>query len=253
MIIVLSPAKSLNLEEISQERHSLPEMQTEANKLSKIMKKMNADDLKKLMGVSDQLAVENVKRYKSFKVRSTLKNAKRAINMFNGDVYRGLSSHDFEDGDYDFAQEHIRILSGLYGLLKPMDLIQPYRLEMGSRIETEHGKSLYAFWNNKITNKLNQSLKKSNSETLVNLASDEYFKSIKQDKLKADVLHIKFKELRDGKLKFLSYNAKVARGLMTRYIIKNRITNPEEMKGFDYEGYGFSEENSSDNLWMFIR
>lgn len=253
MIAIISPAKSLNLEPSKNLIGSKPELLTKANKLVKVMKEKTAEDLKEMMHISDKLALENYLRYKQFKQRPNDDVSKEAIKMFMGDVYRGLNVEDYSKKDYTFAQDHLRILSGLYGILKPMDLIQPYRLEMGSKLITDKGSNLYHYWGDDITSKLNKSLKYLGSDTIVNLASDEYFKAINKKKLKADILSINFKEYRDNKLKFISFSAKVARGLMARYIIKNKIQNREDLLGFDVDGYRFSEENSTENAWVFVR
>ncbi len=253
MLVVISPAKSLNLQKQDTDDFTIPAYRSEAYKLVKSLREKNKEDLVKLMNVSEKIATENVKRFKSFKLRHDEKNSKRAIDMFMGDVYRGLDVQSFSDEDYEFAQKHLRILSGLYGVLRPLDLIQPYRLEMGSRLKVGTHGNLYQFWDGKITKIINKTLKESGNEYLVNLASDEYFKSIQKNKIKAKVLTIGFKEYHNGTLKFLSFNAKVARGKMARYIIKNNIESVEEIKGFDVDRYYFSEELSSEEKWFFIR
>ena len=253
MIILISPAKSLNLDPSISELHSTPVFQKEANRLVKDLRQYSSDDLQNLMSVSTAIADENVRRFKQFKMRSPEKVSKNAVELFAGDVYKGLNVSDFSKTDFEFAQKHLRILSGLYGVLKPGDQIQPYRLEMGTRLKTDHGNNLYDFWDNKITKEINKALKESGDMNLVNLASNEYFKSIKKAKLKANVININFKEYHQGTLKFLSFNAKVARGMMTRYIIKNRIADIQDLKGFDMDNYSFSEEHSTDQNWLFIR
>lgn len=253
MIAIISPAKSLNLEPATNHIGSKPELLSNANKLVKVMKEKSAGDLKTMMHISDKLAEENFIRYKKFKQRPADKDTKEAVKTFMGDVYRGLNVEDYSKKDFTFAQDHLRILSGLYGILKPLDSIQPYRLEMGSKLHTEKGTNLYHYWGDEITKKLNKSLKDIGSETIVNLASDEYFKAINKKKLKANILTINFKEYRDEQLKFISFSAKVARGLMARYIIKNKVKNTEDLKGFDLERYSFSEDNSTENSWIFVR
>ena len=253
MIIVLSPAKSLDMTPASQTEHTLPLLKSDANKLVKNLKHYDIAGLKSLMSISEKLASENVARYKQFKPRGYETHGKRAVDAFVGDVYRGLDVSDFKKGDYDFAQKHLRILSGLYGILRPLDMMQPYRLEMGTKLANERGKNLYEYWGNKTTNEINKALTASKENTLINLASEEYFKSIKKDKLKGDILTINFKEYKGDQLKFVSFTAKVARGMMTRYIIKNRIKNLEDIKGFSEDRYSFSPEHSSDNSWLFVR
>ncbi len=253
MIVLLSPAKSLDLSPSSQDISSEPTFVTQANKLVKTLKKLSGAEIKKLMSLSDKLAEENRLRYKSFKLRNGSANGKSALHMFAGDVYRGLGAADFNKKDHFFTQDHIRILSGLYGILRPHDQIQAYRLEMGSRLITEKGTNLYKYWGSSVTKELNKTIATSENDTVINLASNEYFKVIQPKQLKAKLLNISFKELREGELKFISFSAKVARGLMARYIVKNRIVDMEDLKGFNYEDYYFNEELSSDNNWLFIR
>jgi cytoplasmic iron level regulating protein YaaA (DUF328/UPF0246 family) len=205
------------------------------------------------MSISEKIAEENVERYKSFNLEHTQKNSKPAILAFKGDVYRGLDNDNLSKENLHFAQDHVRILSGLYGLLRPMDLIQPYRLEMGSRLKNRRGDNLYRFWGSRITDLLNEDLENQKEKLVVNLASKEYYSSLKEKKINAPVLHINFKEYHNGDLKFLSFNAKVARGLMTKYIIKNRLNSLESIKGFNLENYAFSEECSTDKEWLFTR
>ena len=253
MIILISPAKSLNSDVSNGSLYSVPALQSDANKLAKILKGFSKNQLQELMSLSEALAEENVKRYKKFKLRAPLDNSTRAIELFAGDVYRGLQAGDFNEEDLKFAQDHLRILSGLYGVLRPLDKMQPYRLEMGTRLKTKYGKNLYEFWGDRITKQINGLLKDHDNKQIINLASEEYFKSVKKQKLKAEILNINFKEYHNGTLKFLSFNAKVARGMMARYIIKNRIDTIEEIKGFAQESYSFSEENSTPQNWIFIR
>ena len=253
MIIVLSPAKSLDMTPSKQDHYSLPVLKTDANKLVKTLKQYDIKGLQSLMSISEKLASENVNRYKTFRPRGYETQGKRAIDTFVGDVYRGLDVSDFKKKDYDFAQKHLRILSGLYGVLRPLDMMQPYRLEMGTKLSTDKGKNLYEYWGSKITNEINKSLSDSKESTLINLASEEYFKSIKKDKLKGDILTVNFKEYKGDKLKFVSFTAKVARGMMARYIIKNRIKNLEYIKGFSEDRYSYSPEHSSENNWLFVR
>jgi len=252
MILVISPAKSLDLDPVDYDSSTTPALLTEANRLAKVLKTLDSGDLQALMGISEKLGDENAKRYKAYKTRG-VKQEKRAINTFIGDVYRGLSVEDFDEGDYSFTQDHLRILSGLYGVLRPLDLIQPYRLEMGTRLSTDKGNNLYQYWDNKITKELNKALSQTESDLLVNLASNEYFKSVNIKKLKSQVLTIGFKEYRGDALKFISFSAKVARGMMARYIVKQRIQHAEDIKGFSGDGYSFSEEHSTPNHWLFVR
>lgn len=253
MIAILSPAKSLNLDPSQIDFHSQARFEKEAFALSKILRRLKSTELMKLMDISEALATENLRRYKNFKRRHDLLNSKQALFTFAGDVYRGIEVADFDKEDISFAQEHIRILSGMYGLLRPMDLIQAYRLEMGSSMANSKGKNLYEFWGEQITKELNNDFKKLGSEVLINVASNEYFKAVKPKKLKARIIDIQFKEYRNGKLSFLSFNAKKARGLFARYMVKNRIVLEEDLKGFNYESYGFEEKLSSERDWLFVR
>ncbi len=201
------------------------------------------------MGVSKNIANLNVERNKSFSVPFNINNSKQAILAFKGDVYQGISADDFDPEDFDFANQHIGILSGLYGYLRPLDLMQPYRLEMGTRLKIRRNKNLYDFWGDIITNKINES----DNNVVVNLASNEYFKSIKQKELNADIWTVGFKERRNGKYKVISFNAKWARGMMCRFVVKNRLTEPLQMKEFDMDDYKFNQEMSDGKELIFTR
>jgi cytoplasmic iron level regulating protein YaaA (DUF328/UPF0246 family) len=205
------------------------------------------------MGISDKLGVLNYDRYQEWSTPFTEDNAKQAVLAFNGDVYTGLDANSFKADEFKFAQKHLRILSGLYGLLKPLDLMQPYRLEMGTKFANQRGKDLYQFWGETITEALNKQLKSVKSDVLVNLASNEYFKSVKPKLLNAEVITPVFKDWKGDKYKIISFYAKKARGLMAAYIIKNKLTDVEAIKGFDYEGYCFNEGMSSAKEWVFTR
>lgn len=252
MILVLSPSKSLNYDKQSvTDKFTHIAFPNKTDKLAKKLKKLSAKKIGDLMGISANLSDLNYERFQQFSNEFNEKNAKQAILAFTGDVYRGLEAEKFTKEDLDFAQNHVRILSGLYGLVKPLDLIQPYRLEMGTSLEVSaKEKNLYEFWKNDITKKLNEELA---GETLINLASNEYFKSVDTKKLKSKVLTIKFKEEKDGKYKTIAIYAKVARGYMANYIVKNRIDSIEELKGFDYDNYSFNEDLSSDWEFVFTR
>ena len=201
----------------------------------------------------EKIAQLNVDRYQSWHTPFNRRNAKQAIMAFRGDVYTGLDADSFKADDLEFAQEHLRILSGLYGLLKPLDLIQPYRLEMGTRIETGQGGDLYDYWRETITPAINRQLKKVGSDTLVNLASNEYFSVLDNDKLKARVCTPVFKDYKNGKYKIISFFAKKARGQMSAYAIKKKITDAEQLKRFRVDGYRFDKASSSDTQWVFLR
>ncbi len=253
MIILLSPAKSLNLTPLAYSENTSPLHKSEVKELVSIMKTYDATALGDLMHISKKLSDENFKRFLDFKSRHNVKNSKQAVFTFDGDVYRGLNAQEWDDEDITYAQDHLRILSGLYGVLRPLDLIQPYRLEMGSSITTNAGKGLYKFWGSKISKHLNGALRSHSNKTIINLASNEYFKAVDLKSMKADILNINFKEYRNGKVMFVSYSAKVARGLMSNYIIKNRIDDIEEIKGFNVENYRFDTDLSKEGELIFSR
>ena len=205
------------------------------------------------MDISDKLAQLNRERFDRWSLPFNSSNAKQAILAFDGGVYSGLRANTFSDKDFGFAQDHLRILSGLYGILKPLDLIQPYRLEMGVSFQNPKGKNLYDFWKQSITDNLNNTLKKHPSPVIINCASVEYFSAIDLSKLKGSILSIVFKEYRNGELKFISFNAKKARGLMTQYIVKNKIDDHTNIKDFNYEDYKFDSKLSEDSKFVFTR
>ncbi len=206
-----------------------------------------------MMVISENIATLNVDRYKTFTTPFTTKNAKQAIFAFKGDVYGGLELESFNEDDYAYAQDHLRILSGLYGCLRPMDLIQPYRLEMKTKLKNERGDNLYQFWDERITKSINKELKKQKEAVLVNLASNEYFKSVKPKLLEGRLLNINFKETKEGKTRVVAIFAKRARGMMADYIIRNRVENPEHLKKFKLGGYKFNTALSDDKQWTFER
>lgn len=253
MLLLISPAKTLDFSETPLKQYTQPVFSKESKKLVSILKNMQAEDLKKLMGVSDKIAELNVQRFKSFKTPFTLKNAKQSILAFRGDVYTGLNADEFDEADMGFAQQHLRILSGLYGVLKPFDLMQPYRLEMGTKLQNETGKNLYAFWDQKITKQLNKNLSASSNKVIINLASKEYFKSVQPKQLAGELYTVNFKEDKNGTYKIVAFFAKKARGMMCNYVIKNKITEPEHLKGFDYDGYLFNPDLSSEREFIFTR
>lgn len=253
MIIILSPAKTLDMTALEGRASTQPILKSHANQLVKVLKQKDEQDLKKLMSISDKLAIENVSRFQTFKSRVSETTGKQALFTFNGDVYRGLDVASWKAKDVSFAQDHLRILSGLYGVLRPLDKMQPYRLEMGTKLKTDRGNHLYDFWGDKVTQEINKAFKPRSKKLLINLASEEYAKVINRDKLKADELILNFKEYKGDKLRFVSFTAKVARGMMAKYIIQNRIKNPEDIKGFDVDGYSYAEDLSTDREWLFIR
>ena len=254
MITLLSPSKKLNLD--SQDiidHYTQCEFIKSAETLANKAKNLTENDLKDLMDISDKLAKINRERFDRWALPFNQENAKQAVLAFDGGVYSGLKADTFSDKDFTFAQDHLRILSGLYGILKPLDLIQPYRLEMGVGFQNPKGKDLYAFWKESITKSLNKTLKKHSSPIIINCASIEYFSAIDLSKLNGDILSIVFKEYRDGELKFISFNAKKARGLMTQYIMKNKIDKSNDIKDFNYEDYKFDSKLSEDNTFVFTR
>jgi len=254
MITLLSPAKTLDYESPDLDvEMSTPSFALEANRLVRILKKKSVEDIKSLMHISDNLAELNLKRYKSFSKKYTADNSKSAIMAFKGDVYTGLDAESLSREALDYANEHVRILSGLYGMLLPYDRMQPYRLEMGTRLENKQGTNLYHYWGDSITKALNKELKAQDSETIVNLASNEYFKAVNKKKLKAKIIDIDFREDKGGEYKFVSFFAKKARGTMTRYIVENQINSPEDLRGFDNDDYRFEEDNSTSDKLLFVR
>lgn len=250
MITLISPAKTLDYSDTSIQLSSTPDFKKEIQQLVGIMKKKKPSHLKSLMNVSDDLATLNVERYQQFGKDFTFHNAKQALLAFKGDVYTNIDVDEFSEEDFEFAQSHLRILSGLYGLLKPLDLIQPYRLEMGTRLSNPKGRDLYSFWGTKIAKAINEVM---DDDYVINLASQEYFKSVNQKALKAEVITPVFKEYRDGGYKVIGIFAKQARGMMTNYIIKNRINEPEKLKLFEESGYEYDDKLSGENEWVFVR
>lgn len=252
MLLVLSPAKSLDLDTPAPTAaHTLPDFTKRAAQLIGVLRDLSPGQVGDLMHISDQLATLNVARYASW----TFEHAEgyRAAMAFNGDVYNGLDARSLAPAAIDFAQRRLRILSGLYGLLRPLDLIHPYRLEMGTKLSTPAGKDLYAFWGETITEALNAELAATRSSALVNLASEEYFKSVKPKLLTAPVITPVFEDWKNGKYKIISFYAKRARGMMARYAIEKGITDAEELKAFDVDGYAFTPEGSTERSWLFRR
>ena len=254
MLTVLSPAKTLDYESPSiTDQTSTPQFMDQSALLVDDARTMAPDDIRSLMGVSEAIASLNHERFMNWAPESTTANAKQAILAFKGDVYTGLEAETMSTKDLEFAQVHLRILSGLYGLLRPLDLMQPYRLEMGLKFSNQRGKNLYEFWGERITDAINTDLSSAGTETLVNLASNEYFKAVKTKSLNADIITPQFKDLKNGQYKMISFFAKKARGVMARYIIDNQLTDPEQLKSFTGSGYYFSAEQSSGNNLVFLR
>ena len=250
MLILISPAKTLDYSTPNFTESTQPDFQTDTRVLVRIMKKKSAKEIGELMHISENLAELNDERFKNFQNDFTEENSKQAILAFKGDVYTKIDVDEYSKEDFEFAQEHLRILSGLYGLLKPLDLIQPYRLEMGIKLENKKGKNLYEFWDKKISKAINAA---SNGNTIINLASQEYFKAVHLKSLKSRVITIDFKEYKDDSYKIVGFFAKQARGMMSNFAIKNRIIDPEQLKTFNEGGYEYSEKLSSENNWIFVR
>jgi cytoplasmic iron level regulating protein YaaA (DUF328/UPF0246 family) len=254
MLTLLSPAKKLNYDPVEIDiPFTDPRLAKDTAELAAEAKKLKAADLKKLMHISDKLAELNAERFKSFNVNGQSNSSKPAGLTFDGDVYWGLEAKSLSAKDLEYAQDHLRILSGLYGVLRPMDKIQPYRLEMGSRLATKRGKSLYDFWGSTITDSLLEDLKGHADTTILNLASNEYSKSIDKKSLGKPMIEAKFLNVKDGNARNLMYYAKFGRGLMARWVMQNRIDRPDGLKDFNLQGYKFDPKTSEDNLLVFSR
>jgi len=254
MITLLSPSKKLNFNEQNiVHSHTECDFIESAEILANEAKNLTEDDLKELMHISDNLAQLNRERFDRWSLPFSPSNAKQAILAFDGGVYSGLKAEEFKEKDFNFAQDHLRILSGLYGILKPLDLIQPYRLEMGVSFKNKRGKNLYEFWKEDLTKNLTHTLKKHSNPTIVNCASIEYFSAIDLAQFDGKILSVVFKEYRNDELKFISFNAKKARGLMTQYIMKNEIDTNNDIKDFNYENYSFDSKLSDESTFVFTR
>ncbi|MGX4640259.1 peroxide stress protein YaaA [Massilia sp. SYSU DXS3249] len=252
MLIVLSPAKSLDLDTLTPtQEHTLPRFADRAAQLIGVLRDLSPGQVGDLMHISDQLSVLNVARYASWTLDHS--EGHQAVMAFNGDVYAGFDARSLGADALAFAQRHLRILSGLYGLLRPLDLIHPYRLEMGTKLANPGGKDLYTFWGDSITHALNAELAERGSTALVNLASEEYFKSVKPRQLAVPVITPVFEDWKNGKYKIISFYAKRARGMMARYAVENGITDPEALKAFDADGYAFVAGESKERSWVFRR
>ena len=254
MLIVVSPAKTLDYESpLPTQEHTQPEFIEQSAELIDVCQKLSPQDISNLMKVSDKIAGLNVARFAQWSKQFDFDNSRQAIFAFKGDVYTGLDANSLSTDALHYAQDHLRMLSGLYGLLKPLDLMQPYRLEMGTKLENTRGSNLYQFWDNLITEKLNDVLTQQGSEVLVNLASNEYFKAVKPKNLKGRVVTPVFRDCKNGQYKVISFYAKKARGMMARYIIENQIESVEDLKAFDTAGYYFVAAESSDKELVFKR
>ncbi len=254
MLMVISPAKTLDYQTPpATARFTLPEHLDHSSVLIEQLRALTPAQIATLMSLSDKLAGLNAARYENWTPEFTEQNAKQALLAFKGDVYTGLNAEDFSQCDFDYAQQHLRMLSGLYGLLRPLDLMQPYRLEMGTKLANPRGKNLYEFWGERISGYLNQALTEQGDNILLNLASNEYFSSVKLKALDARVINTEFKDLKNGQYKIISFYAKKARGLMARYVIKERLNDPEGLKDFNYQGYRYHAEQSKPDSLVFLR
>lgn len=253
MLVVISPAKTLDFDSAPvTQQHSQPRFLEQSQQLIDTLRKLSVADVASLMKLSDKLAGLNVARFGDWHTPFDLENAKQAVLAFKGDVYTGLDADSMTTADFEFAQKHLRILSGLYGVLKPLDLIQPYRLEMGTSLANSRGKDLYQFWGSVLRESLEQEPDLEDG-VLINLASNEYFKAVEAKKLKARIITPVFKDWKNGQYKIISFYAKKARGLMSRYIIEHKLAEPEAIKNFDSEGYRYNADMSKGDEWVFIR
>jgi hypothetical protein len=254
MLIVVSPAKSLDYESpLATTSATKPQFMDQSELLIEQLREFSPPQVSELMGISAKLGDLNFGRYLSWKPKATRKNARPAVLAFTGDVYQGLQANSFSEEDFKYAQEHIRIISGLYGLLRPLDLMQPYRLEMGTKLKTERGSNLYDFWGDQITETLNKQLKKTRSDVLLNLASKEYFSAVRPKLIKAQIVSPVFRDYKSGKYKIISFFAKKARGGMSRWVIQNQIEGLAQIKDFDLDGYRYNAAASTDNKPVFLR
>ena len=258
MLLLLSPAKSLDYESpLAKLPHTLPQFTPQSAKLIEILKDKSPQEIAELMDLSDALSGLNVARYQAWSPKCTAKNSRQAVLAFNGDVYEGLDAKTLSADDLAWAQDHLCILSGLYGVLRPLDYMQPYRLEMGTALPNAHGQNLYKFWGAQIAEYLNAQLQKQTQQApqavIVNLASQEYFKAVDRKALQARVVECVFEDFKGGKYKIISFNAKRARGLMARYAVIQRVSKVEQLKKFNLEGYAFEASASEADRWVFRR
>lgn len=254
MFALISPAKTLDYEtSIPTDQFTQPRLLEQSSVLIETCRLLSASEVANLMSVSEKIATLNVERFRDWQPEFDFSNARQAIFAFKGDVYTGLDAYALSDGNIAYAQQHLRMLSGLYGLLRPLDLMMPYRLEMGTKLKNPRGNNLYQFWGDGITNLINEDLAAQQSELLVNLASDEYYKAVKESKIKAEVIKPVFLDQKNGKYKVISFYAKKARGLMARYIIENQISHIEDLKSFNTDGYYFDADSSLKGELVFKR
>jgi len=254
VLIVVSPAKKLDYDTPpTTKKSTLPAFLDQSQILIDQLRQYSAIVLAELMHLSMNLAELNFDRYEQWQQEVDTATGKQCVLAFKGDVYQGLDAESFSAKDLDFAQQHLRILSGLYGLLRPLDLMRPYRLEMGTKLQNERGKNLYEFWGERITDAINEQLKKQGDDVLINLASNEYFKSVKPKLVKGRIITPQFKEKKNGQFKMIGVYAKKARGLLSRYVLLNRLENPEDIKSFDVDDYAFNATLSKGDNWVFTR
>ena len=254
MLTVISPAKTLDYDTPPvTERFTLPQYLDDSQALIVQLRELSPAQISELMHLSDKLAGLNAARFGSWTPDFTPANAKQALLAFKGDVYTGLDAESLGEDDFSYAQDHLRMLSGLYGLLRPLDLMQPYRLEMGTKLANARGKDLYAFWGTRISEWLNQALAEQGDDLLLNLASNEYFSAVKRNALKARIINTEFRDFKNGQYKIISFYAKKARGMMSRFVIQERINDPEQLKQFDVQGYYYSAEQSKPDNLVFLR
>ena len=254
MLALISPAKTLDYDTaLPTDTYTQPRLLEQSQQLIDVCRKLSATEIASLMTVSEKIANLNVERFRDWNAEFDFSNARQALFAFKGDVYTGLDAYHLKDHDIDFAQQHLRMLSGLYGLLRPLDLMMPYRLEMGTKLKNSRGNNLYEFWGSIITDQINQDLAEIDAKLLVNLASDEYYKSVNEKKIQAEIIKPVFLDQKNGKYKVISFYAKKARGLMARYLIENKLSQVEQLKAFDSEGYYFDAESSSDKELVFKR
>ena len=249
MLAIISPSKTQDFEPTEIQNFTQTRQIADSQTLVDILKDKTQAQIAELMSISDKLSKLNYERFQNFKTPLTQNNAKQALLAFKGDVYNGIDAPSLSTQDLEFAQSHVRMLSGLYGVIRPLDLIAPYRLEMGTKLANLRGKNLYEFWGDRISQVLNQD----ESDVIINLASNEYFKGVDKKALQAKIINIAFKENKNGTYKVIGIYAKRARGLMVRYMIEKRLTNPDQLKAFDSEGYRFRQSLSDDKTWVFTR
>ncbi|WP_111859731.1 peroxide stress protein YaaA [Acinetobacter sp. CFCC 10889] len=254
MLVLISPAKTLDYETaLPTDQHTTPRLLAQSEQLIEVCRALSASEIASLMSVSEKIASLNVARFQDWTPDFNFSNARQAIFAFKGDVYTGLDAYHLSAKNIEYSQQHLRMLSGLYGVLRPLDLMMPYRLEMGTKLKNTAGHNLYEFWGSQVTDLINQDLQQAGSKILVNLASDEYYKSVKESKIDAEIIKPVFLDQKNGKYKVISFYAKKARGLMARFIIENQIENIEALKTFNTDGYYFDAESSLQGELVFKR